>query len=177
MDTILRIAGIDPGLTGAMACVDYRIHPDKTAEKIRATALVDMPVTDQIDGSPLPDGVSLLRKLRAAKPDIIVLEHVSARPGNGQRAAFRFAQGFGATLTAAQMLHEKPCVHLVAPSSWKRAMHLSENKEESLIRARILFPEAARALQRKKDDGRAEALLLAQYYADHLVRKPFITVC
>ena len=44
---------------------------------------------------------------------------------------------------------------------WKRTMGLDSQKAGSLDKARLLFPTAD--IERKKDHGRAEALLLAEY--------------
>lgn len=162
----MRVVGIDPGLSGAVACA--RVNT-ATGEVI-GTEVHDLPVTDFVDGRKIPDTVALYDLLRELGPDLIVLEHVEARPGRGSVSSWRFAQGFGATLAACQLAVDGPRVHLVRPSIWKSAMGLSSDKSESLSAARIAFPGVADRLARVKDDGRAEALLLIEYYRTALLK-------
>ena len=156
----MRVVGIDPGLTGAVACAT--VIPD-TVEVI-GVEVHDLPVTDFVDGRKVPDPVGLYDLLRVLNPDLVVLEHVEARPGRGSVSSWRFAAGFGATLAACQLAVDGPRVHLVRPSLWKSALGLSSDKSASLAAARSEFPAVADRIKRVKDDGRAEALLLIQYY-------------
>jgi hypothetical protein len=162
----MRVVGIDPGLSGAVACA--RVNP-ATGEVIGAE-VHDLPVTTFVDQRTVPDPVALYDLLRVLQPDLVVLEHVEARPGRGSVSSWRFAQGFGATLAACQLAVDGPRVHLVRPSLWKAAMGLSSDKAESLAAARSAFPSVADRLKRVRDDGRAEALLLIDYYRQHLLR-------
>ena len=163
---MMRVLGIDPGLTGAVACAT--INP--AAGEVIAPEVHDLPVTDFVDGRKVPDPVGLYDLLRVLQPDLIVLEHVEARPGRGSVSSWRFASGFGATLAACQLATDGPRVHLVRPSIWKSALGLSSDKSASLAAARTAFPSAADRLKRVKDDGRAEALLLIQYYRRVLIK-------
>tara|TARA_R110002012_G_scaffold53326_4_gene137147 strand:- start:300 stop:809 length:510 start_codon:yes stop_codon:yes gene_type:complete len=162
----MRIVGIDPGLTGAVACAT--INP--SSGEVIAPEVHDLPVTDFVDQRKVPDPVGLYDLLRTMTPDLIVLEHVEARPGRGSVSSWRFASGFGATMAACQLAVDGPRVHLVRPSIWKSALGLSSDKAASLTAARSAFPQVADQLKRVKDDGRAEALLLIQYYRQHLLR-------
>lgn len=160
----MRIAGIDPGLTGAIAVAD--IHGE--SEVIRPR-VYDMPVTSLLDGRSMPCGRGVHKILSEEAPDFIILEHVESRPGQGSTSSFRFAQGFGATLSAAQLAcPDAPAVHLVRPRIWKEALGLTSDKAESLALARASFPDLSDELKRQRDDGRAEALLLIQYYMQYL---------
>ena len=67
---------------------------------------------------------------------------------------------FGAALALAERFGTT--VHLVAPRVWKKSLQLDSDKEKSLILARQLWPTAP--LTRKKDNGRAEALLMAYWW-------------
>ncbi len=161
----MRIVGIDPGLTGAVACAT--INP--SSGEVIAPEAHDLPVTDFVDQRKVPDPVGLYDLLRTMSPDLIVLEHVEARPGRGSVSSWRFASGFGATIAACQLAVDGPRVHLVRPSIWKSALGLSSDKSASLTAARTAFPHVADRLTRVKDDGRAEALLLIQYYRQVLL--------
>ena len=160
----MKIVGIDPGLTGAIASAFW------TGERMVFDALHDMPVTHELDGRPMPCGLSVYNILRDISPDFVILEHVESRPGQGSTSAFRFAQGFGATLAACQCAAPSK-THLVRPRMWKAALSLTGDKNESLELARSLFPSAESLLKRKKDDGRAEALLLTHYYSKIIVAR------
>ena len=162
----MRVVGIDPGLSGAVASAI--IEPGSGAAI--GVEVHDLPVTDFVDQRKVPDPVGLYDLLRVLHPDLIVLEHVEARPGRGSVSSWRFASGFGATLAACQLATDGPRVHLVRPSLWKSALGLSSDKADSLAAARSAFPSAADRLKRVKDDGRAEALLLIQYYRQVLLK-------
>lgn len=157
---MMRVVGIDPGLTGAVALAII----DPVSRSAIGVEVHDLPVTDFVDGRKVPDPVGLYDLLRVLQPDLVVLEHVEARPGRGSVSSWRFAQGFGATLAACQLATDGPRVHLVRPSIWKAALGLSSDKAASLAAARSAFPSVADRLARVKDDGRAEALLLIDFY-------------
>lgn len=85
-------------------------------------------------------------------------------------SAWRFASGFGALLAAAQLYDgDERRVCLVRPRIWKEALGLSSDKSASLELARSYFSDVAEMLARKKDDGRAEALLLCEYHRRFVV--------
>ena len=81
-------------------------------------------------------------------------------PGQGVSSTFKFGVSFGGVLSLAERFN---CPwHTVAPRTWKNALQLDSDKDKSLLMARELWPDAP--LARKKDNGRAEALLLAEYW-------------
>jgi crossover junction endodeoxyribonuclease RuvC len=155
------VLGIDPGLQGAL--VTYR--PGKSP------VIYDMPLHDgKID-------VLMLSKLiyyaSNNYPGIVAaLEQVQGRPR--QAGVFGFATGYG-MIQGCLASSGIPFV-LAIPNKWKPAMglarHLDESqaayKTRSRFKAAIWAPECAGQFARVKDDGRAEALLLAIYYAQKL---------
>ncbi len=80
-------------------------------------------------------------------------------PRQGIASAFQFGVGFGSVLSVLQALHIS--LEFVTPAVWKRAYGLSRDKHASLFKARLMFPTAE--LNLAKHDGRAEALLIAEY--------------
>jgi len=86
---------------------------------------------------------------------------VAARPGQSAPATFRFGQGYGA-IEMALAAHKIP-VQYVTPSQWKKHFGLSKDKGASRGLATQRFPSHASDFQRVKDDGRAEAALIALY--------------
>lgn len=144
--------GIDPGLTGAFALLD---------EAGACLAVDDLPIIRDgrlgwIDADAL---TGRLLELRAGHELHATVERVHAMPRNGTLAAFSQGMTLGSLLAVLQTVRAR--VELVTPGTWKRALGLSADKSASLDRARLLFPLAP--LDRKKDHGRAEALLIAAW--------------
>ena len=94
-------------------------------------------------------------------PVLCLVERVGPRPGEGAVGAFAFGHTFGgimATLATLALPHD-----VIQPASWKRRAGIppGADKGASIATAKRLLPDAATYLTRIKDDGRAEALLLA----------------
>lgn len=148
----MLIVGIDPGLTGAWAV----LNADGSF-----LAVEDLPVIRDgrlgwIDGDAF---ASQLRGISDGAELQATVERVHAMPRNGSQAAFSQGATLGSILATLQLVRAR--IRLANPGTWKRAMGLSADKGASLDRARLLFPAAS--LDRKKDHGRAEALLLAEW--------------
>lgn len=146
--------GIDPGLSGAIVA----IFPDGPIE------FHDMPILEikkksQLDYAGL---AHILRRYPARGEVMAAIELVGAMPGQGVSSMFKFGQCYGAslaTLAALQIPYQT-----ITPPVWKRAYRLvGEDKDASRSRALELFPACVEHLKRKKDHGRADALLLAEY--------------
>ena len=143
--------GIDPGLTGAIAAV--------TADG----ALVwveDMPVlAGRVDSHELGD-IFTCEAVTESVTNVTV-EVVGTRPGQGAPGVLKMGTNYGIVLGVIGALC-LPVEH-VTPAVWKKAMGVTADKETSLRRARELWPTSADRFARKKDDGRAEAALIALY--------------
>lgn len=148
------IVAIDPGQTGAVA----HLHDDG-----RFCCVWDMPVVDKRVSPHL--FAELVRRLKTESGEecLFVVEKVAAMPKQGVSSTFVFGQGFGVLLGVLAGLRCR--MGLVRPAEWKRKMGLSANKESCRQKALELFPNAVDVLHRKKDHGRAEALLLGLYVA------------
>jgi crossover junction endodeoxyribonuclease RuvC len=152
--------GIDPGLTGAVALL----------EGDRAIRVWDMPVVSERRGKGvcaalLADILTEARDLSSDRPEV-VLERVGARPGQGVTSMFSFgrAAGIAEGVVGALGLPLKS----VTPDAWKRRARLvGKPKDAARTLAIELFPEIASELSRKRDGGRADALLLAYYGTEH----------
>lgn len=99
------------------------------------------------------------------------IEKVGAMPGQGVTSMFSFGYGFGVwmgILAALKIPHT-----LVTPQAWKKEMFAGYDKDtDSRVIARRLFPvQTEESLSRKKDHGRADALLIAEYGRRHMGRK------
>jgi crossover junction endodeoxyribonuclease RuvC len=89
-----------------------------------------------------------------------ILEAVHAMPKQGVSSTFKFGMAFGSAITIIERFSKT--VHMVTPHKWKKDMGLTSDKAQSMAMARELWPLAP--LHRAKDNGRAEALLLAEWY-------------
>lgn len=167
------ILGIDPGTTGAFALLD--------AESGAYVHVNDMPVISDMSLSWVNGGElqHLLLSAINGRPATAIIERVSAMPKQGITSTFNFGVAFGSILSTVQTLRIP--IELVTPGQWKRQMGLTAEKDPklsegqratlrkraALMKARLLFPTAP--LDRQKDHGRAEALLVAQWYLQNRV--------
>jgi crossover junction endodeoxyribonuclease RuvC len=155
------IAGIDPGKTGALAI----LHPDGSAE------FFDVPRV-KLKGKDKPAWTQWARDwgtvLDLAAPDMVVIEEVTARPGQGVTSMFTFGRTLGFVHGLVNAKTDCP-VHFVTPSVWKAKLGLlNSGKGASREICQTLYPATASHLGRVKDDGRAEAVLLAHYGRKYL---------
>ena len=138
------ICGIDPGAKGAIAL----LYPDYAE-------IHDMPMLGkEVNGSE----VSCIFK--EFTPDHIWLEQVNSF-GMGRTSAYNFGQGVGVLKGVFQAM-QIPFT-LVTPQKWKKSYGLSKEKDHSRLLVTRMYPSLADQFVRKKDDGRAEALLIAKY--------------
>lgn len=161
------IFAIDPGKTGGVAV--YRAD-------LRQLAVYDIPLSAGKTGKTQTDNRGLLDLLAPEDGrNIAIVEQVSPRPGEGSVSAFTFGRGFGAIeMACAALGHE---VHYVTPSVWKKYFGLIAPKgtakklvkDASRALAQNRFPADARHFQRVRDDGRAEAALMALYATEVLL--------
>jgi crossover junction endodeoxyribonuclease RuvC len=155
------IAGIDPGLSGALFFLD----PDHPANG----EAVDLPVHLLVRGGRKKrelDVAGLVGILAVRRIEHVFLELASAMPGQGVSSVFAFGKTYGVILgvIAARSIP----LTLVPPVRWKRALQVPKAKDGARARASQLLPGAASQWRLKKHDGRAEAALLALYGARQL---------
>jgi crossover junction endodeoxyribonuclease RuvC len=150
------IIGIDPGLTGAIAIIG---HNGSTA------ILLDMPIVPKLSGKGNELSARLLlAALSAHRTDIdaAYVERVHAMPGQGVTGMFSLGRSVGVIdgILAALGIQ----TFYVEPTRWKRALDLTgKEKDAARTMAISLYPDAATNLSRKKDIGRADALLIAHW--------------
>ena len=139
------IAGIDVGLKGAIGL----LYEDGTAY------VYDMPALAKEVNAAALAGI-----FREFPPDHVYLEAVNSF-GMGRQSAFNFGQGCGA-IKGVLATMEIPFTP-VSPSKWKKHFGIGRDKSKSRAVATRLFPALASEFTRKKDDGRAEAILIAKW--------------
>lgn len=151
------IFGIDPGFRGAIA--EYHANE-------RRLFVYDMPTLPGPKGKAELCCHSILDLLSGAHPagTAAWIEKVGARPGQGVSSMFRFGQQLGALeMAVAARGHE---MRWVTPSKWKAHFGLGADKGAARKVAMERFPAVASQFARVKDDGRAEAALIALYGAE-----------
>ncbi len=148
------IIGIDPGLSGGIAVLE------STSKRI--IKLVDMPVSpdgkkQKVNGYGLMD---IFGGYTRNDVEMVYLEKVGAMPGQGVVSMFNFGRSYGAVESAVSLLGLP--VTYVTPQSWKRRAGLiGAHKDASRGKVLDLYPDAD--VHRKKDNGRADAVLIARY--------------
>ena len=147
--------GIDPGLQGSVAILDS----DGILQGLVDTPTLSVKVQRGIRHVYDAPGLVALLQPYASLHSHVVIEASQAMPGQGTRSTFTTGYGMGLWIGILATL-ELPYTS-VRPGVWKRSLALGKDKEASRLRAIQLFPGAE--LRRKKDHGRAEALLLAYY--------------
>lgn len=151
------ILGVDPGaLSGAYACL---------TRDGRLLTCDDLPtIADK--KTRWVDGPELLYRLLRTKNERgmhAIVERQGARPGQGLSSTFVSATAYGSLLAVLQIAGCS--IEFVTAAVWKNASGLTQDKQLSLDRARLLYPHAE--LERKRDNGRAEALLLAHWWINN----------
>ena len=154
----MRILGVDPGISGGIALLDTG-HAGLTLD---VGYLGDLPIIRDKSLAWI-DGVGLTDILKMRAPHVAVVERVSAMPKQGVSSSFHFGMGFGSILSVLQAAYI-PIV-LVTAVKWKKDLCLPGNKDKkaALHKARLLYPAADLSLERHHN--RAEALLIAHWYA------------
>jgi crossover junction endodeoxyribonuclease RuvC len=148
--------GVDPGIYGAIAIL----------ENEDIVQIFDMPTSEHIVGKAKKKRVNpqeIVLELALFKNQHIkgIIELVNAMPGQGVTSMFSFGRSLGVIegVLAGAMI---PYTH-VTPSVWKKAMGVNAGKDGSRELAMRTWPSKSELFSRKKDDGRAEAALLALY--------------
>ena len=147
-----RVIGIDPGASGAIALVVQGV----------LISVHDMPtVTVERNKSQkrqvCPAGLSLL--MQQLDPHKAICEKVSAMPGQGVSSMFSFGRSVG--IIEGVLAAKQIPVTFTTPQSWQKQSGASKGKDGSRQRVMELFPSQAHLFARVKDDGRADAVLIA----------------
>ncbi len=148
--------GIDPGASGAIAVLSQGGH---------MVAVHDMPAVEVKVGKTLRNRVSaaglrdLLQQYDACT--MCIIEKVGGMTGQSASAAFTF--GFACALAEGVAVALGMPVAYITPQSWKKSAGIATDKGAAREAAMRLWPNQAKWFARKKDDGRAEAALIARH--------------
>ena len=155
----MLIIGIDPGISGSICFFkDGRI-----------LEVIEMPVMTegkknkkQVNGAQIYN--EFLKRINKKEDEIrVVIEQVSAMPGQGVTSMFNFGQSFG-ILKGICSAMQLP-MFFVRPAKWKKYFNLiNSQKDASRTRAIEIFPYFSSQLSKKKDSNKADAILIASFY-------------
>ena len=156
----MLIIGIDPGISGSICFF----------EDGKILDVVEMPTMTegkknkkQVNGSQLYNEISNRIKQRDKKEIKVVIEQVSAMPGQGVTSMFNFGQSYGILKGICSAMRLP--MYFVRPAKWKKYFNLiNSEKAASRTRAIEIFPYFSSKLSRKKDSNKADAILIASFY-------------
>jgi crossover junction endodeoxyribonuclease RuvC len=156
----MLIIGIDPGISGSICF----FQDGKIMDVVEMPTMIEGKKNKkQVNGSQIFN--EILERIRNIdKKDIkVVIEQVSAMPGQGVTSMFNFGQSYGILkgICSAMQLS----MYFVRPAKWKKYFNLiNSEKDASRTRAIEIFPYYSTQLSRKKDNNKADAILIASFY-------------
>ena len=155
----MLIIGIDPGISGSICFF----------EDGKIIEVIEMPVMTegkknkkQVNGAQIYN--EFLKRINNKDDEIrVVIEQVSAMPGQGVTSMFNFGQSYG-ILKGICSAMQLP-MFFVRPAKWKKYFNLiNSQKDASRTRAIEIFPYFSSQLSKKKDANKADAILIASFY-------------
>ena len=156
----MLIIGIDPGISGSICffedgkILDVLEMPTMTEGKKNKK---------QVNGAQIYNEISKRISIRDKENIRVVIEQVSAMPGQGVTSMFNFGQSFG-ILKGICSAMQLP-LFFVRPAKWKKHFNLiNSQKDASRTRAIEIFPYFSSQLSKKKDSNKADAILIASFY-------------
>jgi len=156
----MLIIGIDPGISGSLCFFE----DGKIAD------IIEMPVMAegkknkrQVNGAQIYNEIFKRIKGIEKKNIKVIIEQVSAMPGQGVTSMFNFGQSFGVLkgICSAMQLS----VYFVRPIKWKKYFNLiNSEKDASRTKAIEVFPYISEQLSKKKDANKADAILISSFF-------------
>ena len=156
----MLIIGVDPGISGSICFFEN----GKIIDVIEMPTMAEGKKNKrQVNGSQIYNEISnRIHKVKNQEIRVII-EQVSAMPGQGVTSMFNFGQSFGILkgLCSAMQLP----MYFVRPAKWKKYFNLiNSEKDASRTKAIEIFPYFSSNLAKKKDSNKADAILIASYY-------------
>ena len=156
----MLIIGIDPGISGSICFFD----DGKIIDVVEMPTMTEGKKNKrQVNGSQIYNEISK-RISKYEKQNVrVVIEQVSAMPGQGVTSMFNFGQSYG-ILKGICSAMQLP-MYFVRPAKWKKYFSLiNSEKDASRTRAIEMFPYFSSQLSKKKDSNKADAILIASFY-------------
>jgi len=156
----MLVIGIDPGISGSICF----FHDGKIIDVVEMPTMTEGKKNKkQVNGSQIYNEI-LKRIIKTEKQNIrVIIEQVSAMPGQGVTSMFNFGQSFG-ILKGICSAMQLP-MYFVRPAKWKKYFGLiNSEKDASRTKAIEMFPYFSAQLSKKKDINKADAILIASFY-------------
>ena len=156
----MLIIGIDPGLSGSICFFE----DGKILDAIEMPTMTEGKKNKrQVNGAQVYNEITNRINV-SEKPNVrIIIEQVSAMPGQGVTSMFNFGQSFG-ILKGICSAMQLP-MFFVRPAEWKKYFSLiNSEKDASRTKAIEMFPYFSPQLSKKKDSNKADAILIASFY-------------
>ena len=162
----MLIIGIDPGISGSICF----FQDGKIIDVVEMPIMIEGKKNKkQVNGSQIFNEISLKIKKIDKKDVKVVIEQVSAMPGQVVTSMFNFGQSFG-ILKGICSAMQLP-MYFVRPAKWKKYFGLIKSeKDASRTKAIEMFPYFSSQLSKKKDSNKADAMLIASYFNDTFIK-------
>ena len=158
----MLIIGIDPGISGSICF----LYDGKILDVIEMPTMAEGKKNKkQVNGSQIYNEIlDRINNIKGKDTEVrVVIEQVSAMPGQGVTSMFNFGQSYG-ILKGICSAMQIP-VYFVRPAKWKKYFNLiNSEKDASRTRAIQIFPYFSAQLAKKKDANKADAILIASFY-------------
>ena len=156
----MLIIGIDPGISGSISFFD----DGKIQDVVEMPTMIEGKKNKrQVNGSQIYNEISKRIRNLDKKNVRVIIEQVSAMPGQGVTSMFNFGQSYG-ILKGICSAMQLP-MYFVRPAKWKKYFNLiNSEKDASRTKAIEIFPYFSSNLSKKKDSNKADAILIASYY-------------
>ena len=156
----MRIIGIDPGLSGGIAILD----------DLKIFDIYDMPIMsegkknkNQLNSAQLANIIK--KNIISIEDTFLIVEQVSAMPGQGVTSMFNFGQTFGSIKGICAALNLP--IFYVRPTKWKKHFELiNSSKDASRTKAIEMYPKLSKELAKKKDVNKSDAILIARFFSE-----------
>ena len=156
----MLVIGIDPGISGSICF----FQDGKIIDAVEMPTMTEGKKNKkQVNGSQIFNEISERIKKIDKKNIKVIIEQVSAMPGQGVTSMFNFGQSYG-ILKGICSAMQLP-MYFVRPTKWKKYFNLiNSEKDASRTRAIEIFPYFSTKLSMKKDSNKADAILIASFY-------------
>tara|TARA_B100000902_G_scaffold230068_1_gene218275 strand:- start:957 stop:1451 length:495 start_codon:yes stop_codon:yes gene_type:complete len=156
----MLIIGIDPGISGSICF----FGDGKIIDIIEMPTMAEGKKNKrQVNGSQIYNEISKRVKNFDKQNIRVIIEQVSAMPGQGVTSMFNFGQSYG-ILKGICSAMQLP-MYFVRPAKWKKYFNLlNSEKDASRTKAIEIFPYFSSQLSKKKDSNKADAILIASFY-------------
>ena len=156
----MLVIGIDPGISGSICF----FQDGKIIDVVEMPTMIEGKKNKkQVNGSQIFNEISERIKKIDKKDIKVIIEQVSAMPGQGVTSMFNFGQSYGILkgICAAMQLP----MYFVRPAKWKKYFNLiNSEKDASRTKAIEVFPYFSSNLSKKKDSNKADAILISSFF-------------